>query len=790
MVKIRKLHLGAFGKFENFSLDFSSGLNLIEGMNETGKSTVHTFIEGMLFGFYTRNIKVKRYTEKHEHYRPRHLNRYEGYMIVELKDKRLRIERNFDKKQGFVKVFNDKSGKDITASFDKHPVYQEVDIASIIGISYPVFKNTVSISQAALKTDKTIESDLSALLEKLSKSGSVSFDINKAIHTLDEELETIGSVRAASKPYAKALKQQEALETKLEAATKQQGTLKTLYQEKQALSEQYSELNQEKEALEIHIKQQENQEKIETLNRVKSYKASIDKLLNEPYHQDLDAYYSLYQSYEALFSDVSKDAHALLNAELKINTLNEELPNKDDILDTEQYRALEATQTEVKNLEPYIKPGDLKTLKDTLNTTEQTKKTTAKTYQTWHKRLTRLTYSALPLMILGGLLGYFVLSSQALWLYGSLTGATIILVLFDIIFLKRLNQKQHKAQEAFEKALSAYEKEEKAQALVKQSLDKIYHKLGAKDQASFLEKLYEAKLKHENYLRYQALQAKIKTEKNQIQAILDKYKPLIEHLNLKSSTQSLKRLNEINEHLGAMIKLIPAGAFLAFKASIDFSMPKVKTTDKAQKETALETLKDSLQTLKDQMHEKALKAERYLDHAKDIEALRAALENQKKRIDNMKRELGILNQAKAMLERAFDKQEENFAPKLSEAIKAYLKPLTMKRYEEIKVRRTLSAKIYSPLSHQLEPLDFFSRGTKDQIYIAIRLGLLKALEIKTMFLLIDDAFAFFDQARLKVALKMLGELSKTTQVIIFTTHTREKHQLDKLSIQYKRHTLS
>ena len=49
-MKILGLLLRNFGKFQNQKLRFESGINIIYGENESGKSTIHTFIKGMLFG--------------------------------------------------------------------------------------------------------------------------------------------------------------------------------------------------------------------------------------------------------------------------------------------------------------------------------------------------------------------------------------------------------------------------------------------------------------------------------------------------------------------------------------------------------------------------------------------------------------------------------------------------------------------------------------------------------------------------------------------------------------------
>jgi uncharacterized protein YhaN len=49
---ITKLELTAFGKFSNTVIELKSGLNLIEGYMNREKSTLHSFIEGMYFGFF------------------------------------------------------------------------------------------------------------------------------------------------------------------------------------------------------------------------------------------------------------------------------------------------------------------------------------------------------------------------------------------------------------------------------------------------------------------------------------------------------------------------------------------------------------------------------------------------------------------------------------------------------------------------------------------------------------------------------------------------------------------
>ncbi len=49
-MRLLDLHIDGFGKFHDRDIAFEDGINVIYGKNEAGKSTLHTFIRGMLFG--------------------------------------------------------------------------------------------------------------------------------------------------------------------------------------------------------------------------------------------------------------------------------------------------------------------------------------------------------------------------------------------------------------------------------------------------------------------------------------------------------------------------------------------------------------------------------------------------------------------------------------------------------------------------------------------------------------------------------------------------------------------
>ena len=55
-MKIKELRLKNFGKFTNKEIHFSDGMNVIYGENESGKSTLYTFIS---YAFWVGTMGVE-----------------------------------------------------------------------------------------------------------------------------------------------------------------------------------------------------------------------------------------------------------------------------------------------------------------------------------------------------------------------------------------------------------------------------------------------------------------------------------------------------------------------------------------------------------------------------------------------------------------------------------------------------------------------------------------------------------------------------------------------------------
>lgn len=77
------------------------------------------------------------------------------------------------------------------------------------------------------------------------------------------------------------------------------------------------------------------------------------------------------------------------------------------------------------------------------------------------------------------------------------------------------------------------------------------------------------------------------------------------------------------------------------------------------------------------------------------------------------------------------------------------------------------------------PLERVSRGTIEQVYFALRMAAANILCQEPVPLILDEAFAYYDEKRLKAAIKWLS-LQKR-QVIIFSCQRREQNMISKVN---------
>jgi len=117
---------------------------------------------------------------------------------------------------------------------------------------------------------------------------------------------------------------------------------------------------------------------------------------------------------------------------------------------------------------------------------------------------------------------------------------------------------------------------------------------------------------------------------------------------------------------------------------------------------------------------------------------------------------------------------EEVSPKLGQLATEEFVKLTGDHYRRVTVSEDKEGvlKVAVTRRGRVEPIeeDSLSRGTADQLYLALRvaLGRLYTLEGEPAPLLLDDPFVNYDPERTRRAFEALATLSNTSQIIFFT----------------------
>lgn len=124
-----------------------------------------------------------------------------------------------------------------------------------------------------------------------------------------------------------------------------------------------------------------------------------------------------------------------------------------------------------------------------------------------------------------------------------------------------------------------------------------------------------------------------------------------------------------------------------------------------------------------------------------------------------------------LLDRARERFELERQPEVTRVAGRVLRSMTQGRYTDVRV--PLDGAGISVVTDRglLKPSDELSRGTVEQLYLALRVGFLASLKAgRALPVLMDDVVVNFDEERRAGAAAAIAELARDRQVVFFTCH--------------------
>lgn len=142
-----------------------------------------------------------------------------------------------------------------------------------------------------------------------------------------------------------------------------------------------------------------------------------------------------------------------------------------------------------------------------------------------------------------------------------------------------------------------------------------------------------------------------------------------------------------------------------------------------------------------------------------------------------------INLAKEELQKAYDTMKQNVTPKFTQELSKIISKISKGKYQNVKFDEE------NGIIVEIENGDYIiaknlSVGTIDQLYLALRLSTTSEISEQNMPIILDEAFAYYDNERLQNIIQFLNDEYKNRQIIIFTCTDREKDVLEKMDLEY------
>lgn len=250
-MKYHRLHINHFGTLQNQTLEFSDGINVIYGPNESGKSTLHAFLESMLFGMERGRGKAARRDAYSRYFPAEGSSTYGGVLELTRDGTRYTIYRNFQKDPRGYTLMDETHNRQLNLTEEEYRQF-------LSGLTRPLYRNTLSLGQLQASVSGSLSEQLSNHIVNLNTTGSSSLDIAQARERLKKDRRQLElSYSRQAEQEAKQLEQRIGLLQDEMEQTADHPDFRKMEDESAALNQRIDRMNQRRETLTREIQEDE-----------------------------------------------------------------------------------------------------------------------------------------------------------------------------------------------------------------------------------------------------------------------------------------------------------------------------------------------------------------------------------------------------------------------------------------------------------------------------------------------------------------------------------------------------
>ena len=728
-MRFLSLYVDAFGGLSKHSFDFSEGFSEILAENGAGKSTLAAFIKAMLYGLDGTGITRELTANEFALYRPWGGGRFGGSLTFATDEGTYRIERYFEDKRGANKHLGEYRVVD-TATEMPTDAFGEEPGRVLFGVDGESFMRTAYLSSRGIMAAKT--GDIAA---KLGGLEGEAFDMSRA----EDALRLIEKRRAEIRTRTR----QRHGTKLLDVAERELNTTKDCIAEASAAME--AEARERSRIADIRPQLAEKKTRLEALT---AKKQAADRQAGEEKAkgEQLAELSALLESDKAEIARISLHFPDAPPSPETLATLDAEL-SEYNLLTVQKPRE------EVKSEYPIPKEADIAELRALVKEREEAEKALAASAMAEPDGTRGGTGQAHTRLLVFGIILLFLLPPVG------------------ILLLCQRAKKRAKARALA--ALTARERAEGRLAEAKRATDVAFAVFGLPCDAGYAEI---------DALNTAMLTARIAAEERKKNAErADRLRERIE--KTLSAYRDLPATDAIGVRVDALrghCRALDRAQAMLIEHSTRFARLKAATPPPPNEAIAPEEIEKEIALLKEGVAEDTTaiaaateRAEGYRAIADGLDELYDRYEAQSVAVEELSERLSMLDKTAALLTEAKDAMEARCLGGIRSRIGAYTDRLLGHRFGEVRLNTDLDLAFSE--GGEGHSADYFSTGLRAVGDICLRLALTDELYPKDPPpLILDDPFIALDESNLKKALTLLGELSRTRQILYLTCHPSRK----------------
>lgn len=203
----------------------------------------------------------------------------------------------------------------------------------------------------------------------------------------------------------------------------------------------------------------------------------------------------------------------------------------------------------------------------------------------------------------------------------------------------------------------------------------------------------------------------------------------------------------------------------------------------------IEKIQSNLNEKNIELHRLELDKENILPKLEELAENEEKLTYNKEIYEELKEKNNAINLAKQALETAYQKMKNDVTPKFTQKLSENINNITNGKYNKVIINEE-DGIIIELSNGEYKNANTLSVGTIQQLYMAFRLSMAEDISNENMPIILDEIFAFYDNKRLKDAIKNINEnYAKNHQILLFTCTNREENVLQELNLKYNKVSL-